>query len=126
MQDSEEFPQWPRRQTPGSTLNLIRLQRHRIEDAGIGHEFAEAMSEPRPGGWVTVREHHAARAGLHGELRQFLAIGVSAHLETFNARFDFHLHVDGIEKEIVTRTGREQLTAWGVRIAVTDKRDRVP
>ena len=63
------------------SLDCIDLARGGIEDAAVGHAFAEFLIEPVAGLGIAVREHDCAGFGLYGVVGEFLAVGVPAEVK---------------------------------------------
>ena len=59
-------------------LDDARFQRHRIDDLRSRQFQGELFREPTARGRIAVRQHDAARLGLHRELQQLVALGMPA------------------------------------------------
>ena len=106
-------------------LNLIRLQRDRIEDLGFGELGGELLGEPGAGGRVAVGEDDRARVALDRVVEEFLAQRVAGQLEALDLGAQLDLDVDGVEEERLALLRRLQLAAGRVWVAVADEKDAV-
>jgi len=100
------------------------LQGFGIDYTDARGSLLERVLKPGAGIGVTMREHHGARGAGEGKFEQFLTIRMGREVEFFNFCPAYSRVLQGGKEHIGFGFCRQDCTARGLWITVSDKADR--